>query len=976
MASYYSDPNLQAALLAQAGYEAERQKEGGDQGGGFLDTLGKAALIAGAGTAAALGGRRLLRNRAAAGATKQVSVEDLGNIGRNAEDTVRRAAGRAQTTPPPSQRPPAPSQPPTARPTPGGMVERLGTMEENARVARAERMPGIVQTDLSNISPERARATLGIQKVSVEDLSNPPAATGGQGLLGQFSPYGQLQEGVDDVVSEIKALPPTRFSGTDFLTNQLGGRGYIQQTVLDRAAEQAAGDLIDEVSAFSNKGARSEIARQAASIQSQERKNLWNLVSDIQNETLVNQQQTTRAFNVDQAINALESGEDQMTGRTMSALQRNEDVDIGTVDRLQDTYEAPLRTQTEPTEALANQQDASVNAVADMLPDGRPLDQAEGIDLRTGQRFSLNTPRQTRTGLGPGQTVEMTSQPVSTTGFVKDFIAKQRGDITSQLEQEGGAATTGRVEKELASRLGPKSYEYGSEFTKTKQAMEVGLEDPRYLQAASLSAMPNTRMVGGTEFNVDVKDVMQDDPELAFRKPFISEQTAINSEQDFINKQNEVKNWLGGVRLEVTPRINALAKQQAALGEQQNMLLYSLNQRPDRELGQQLRNVANQMQNNESELNFLNNRLAGATNTANEQLEELSKWTPSTLVDWSGEGTVVRPRRTAPDTMSFEAEGGELSNIERGSRMAQPGPDDLEIVPGGLLSGGRAKVVSNIGQDIGFDPQTGQRILVPLVDADTGENIVQKLAGKRMGQDIGVRGRGGSAGMDTNASIGIYGPELGPYGTAAQTKTGAYTQEASQVPSLVNSEPVPRRQSGGFFKYPQQREADPAKYAQTPTSQRQESVRLSEAVRKGQMQIPQMQGPIQSPGDPSKYFEYNLWDKFNKVTPQSPVQLSFSSDIVPPIAEARTTAADIATQQLEAYMSKLQRGRSTPLSSEIVIQPKLFETPGSAQMFLPLATGQQRTINTGTIKPAVLKPIRAQGQRQAGPLAFQPNLLS
>ena len=827
MPSYYSDPNLQAALLAQAGYEAERQKEGGDQSSGFLDAVGKAALVAGAGTLAALGGRRLLANRAARTATQNVSVEDLGSTARKAEETVRRAASRQQAAPPPSQRPPAPSQPPTARPTPGGMVERLGTMEENARVARAERMPGIVQTDLSRLL----------------NPSKPTAEEGIQGFFRQSPSYGQLPEVAQEVASEVKALPPARTTGTDFLTSQLGGRGYIDQVVLDRAAEQAAGDLIDEVSAFSNKGARSEIARQAASIQSQERKNLWNLVSEIQNETLVNQQQATRTFNVDQAINALESGEDQMTGRTMSALQRNEDIDIGAVDRLQDTYEAPLRTQTQPTEALANQQDASVNAVADMLPDGRPLDQAEGIDLRTGQRFSLNTPRQTRTGLGLGQTVEMTSQPVSTTGFVKDFIAKQRGNITSQLEQEGGAATTGRIEKELASRLGPKSYEYGSEFTKTKQAMEVGLEDPRYLQATSLSAMPNTRMVGGTEFNVDVKDVMQDDPELAFRKPFISEQTAINSEQDFINKQNEVKNWLGGVRLEVTPRINALAKQQEALGEQQNMLLYSLNQRPDRELGQQLRNVANQMQSNESELNFLNNRLAGATNTANEQLEELSKWTPSTLVDWSGEGTVVRPKRTAPDTMSFEAEGGELSNIERGARMAQPGPNDLEIVPGGLLSGGRAKVVSNIGQDIGFDPQTGQRILVPLVDADTGENIIQKLAGKRMGEDIGVRGRGGSAGMDANASIGIYGAELGPYGTAAQTKTGAYTQEASQVPSLVNSEPVPRR-SGGFFKYPQQREADPAKYAKTPTPQGQESFDVARQLR--QLQLTGKPGEAQS----------------------------------------------------------------------------------------------------------------------------------
>jgi hypothetical protein len=34
--------------------------------------------------------------------------------------------------------------------------------------------------------------------------------------------------------------------------------------------------------------------------------------------------------------------------------------------------------------------------------------------------------------------------------------------------------------------------------------------------------------------------------------------------------------------------------------------------------------------------------------------------------------------------------------------------------------------------------------------------------------------------------------------------------------------------------------------------------------------------------------------------------------------------ADIAANQLEAYMSKLQRGRSTPLTSEAVIQQRLF----------------------------------------------------
>ena len=41
-------------------------------------------------------------------------------------------------------------------------------------------------------------------------------------------------------------------------------------------------------------------------------------------------------------------------------------------------------------------------------------------------------------------------------------------------------------------------------------------------------------------------------------------------------------------------------------------------------------------------------------------------------------------------------------------------------------------------------------------------------------------------------------------------------------------------------------------------------------------------------------------------------------------ARQRPSEADKAAEQLESYMSRLQRGRSTPLTSEVVIQPNLF----------------------------------------------------
>jgi hypothetical protein len=757
MASYYSDPNLQAALLAQAAYEAERQKEGGDQGGGFIDALGKAALIAGAGVAAGLGAKRLLANRAARTATQNVSVEDLGSTARKAEETVRRAAGRQQTAPPPSQRPPAPSQPPTARPTPGGMVERLGTMEENARVARAERMPGIVQTDLSNISPERARATLGIQKVSVEDLGNPPAATGGQGLLGQFSPYGQLQEGVDDVISEVKALPPTRPSGTDFLTNQLGGRGYIEQTVLNRAAEQAAGDLIDEVSAFSNKGARSEIARQAASIQSQERKNLWNLVSEIQNETLVNQQQTTRAFNVDQAINALESGEDQMTGRTMSALQRNEDIDIGTVDRLQDTYEAPLRTQTQPTESLANQQDASVNAVADMMPDGRPLDQAEGIDLRTGQRFSLNAPRQARTGLGPGQSIELEDQSADLRNTsAARFMEAEREKISQEMAVRGRAPMPQDVEAALALRLGKGASSYGPKYTARRQAMEllaktgdpiaaettkrfglspVTFETFENMPAAkqllfqsgapmSLEGYPSTELsavVPKTGIEVDVPGIGRVDIS-TLRKPVVTENTALSANDFIEGRKASGQNWLAGITNEIEPQQNEIINERRALIQAQAETL-----KPQLEQARAANNVnlANTLEgqmnvlhyqyknpqshpHRRNDLNLLNARLASAQRKIAADAASLQKKFPTTLSDWSGEANRVFGI-TDPVTGEFIPETMELRTERRTADLGAKGGGGRKVAEytGGEALVEQIRAIQGGGRYRDYDPETG-----------------------------------------------------------------------------------------------------------------------------------------------------------------------------------------------------------------------------------------------------------------------------
>jgi hypothetical protein len=81
-------------------------------------------------------------------------------------------------------------------------------------------------------------------------------------------------------------------------------------------------------------------------------------------------QSTQRPVAQDQFINAVESGEDQATGRIKTQLQRNEDYDLGQIEVLEDIAEY--------SRIQGMEQDEPITRVASVLPDGLPLDQAKG----------------------------------------------------------------------------------------------------------------------------------------------------------------------------------------------------------------------------------------------------------------------------------------------------------------------------------------------------------------------------------------------------------------------------------------------------------------------------------------------------------------------------------------------------------------------------------------------------------------------
>jgi hypothetical protein len=972
MTSSYRDPNITAALAYQA--EQEQRRKAQEQPS-FLDIAGRTALGLGVAALAGAGIARGLRrddrfdlNKYRQAARPIVTQ----NLSANAEETVRRAA-RATTTPPPS------------RPAPPAGVARQQAAEEFTRQARAER-------------------PVGVSQVNIQDLIEPSFALPQEPLTG--TPYSVSEvinlanqtktkspQVAERVASTVKLLPPARAQSTDFLRNQLGSRGYIEQSILDRVAEQSAGDLIDEVTAFSNKEARSELARQGASIQSQQRKNLWNLVSEIQNETLVDTQQARTGFNVDQAINALDAAEDQQTGRMKIQLQRNEDLDMSQVEVLEDI------ASQQPNSML--EMDEPINRVASQLSDGLPVDQAEGIDLRTGERFAIRqgnrefAPRSTlgTTGLAPGQKILLEQEPQSVaSSSATRFMEAERDKILRELEIDEVPVSPARVDAELAKRLGPQASTYGPKYTARAQALQTfaNTGDPiaaetvkrfglrpvtfetfenmpsakkRLFESAapmSLEGYPSTEL----QTVVDPTGIKVNAPGFGvvdistLRKPVVMESTARQANEfiegakadklDWVQgKINEINEARQGILLERKERIktaadNLLVNLEQAKASGQNDVV--------EELGSQLDNLRTMYRNpelvgdykefGEGGMRHLNAQLRGVQRSTNEQIAALEKRYPTTLANRTGEASRVfgeldvNTGEFIPETMEVRSgrsdvdlgrKGGggrniaeytagerldeEIRNIQGGGRMR-----DYDIETG-------APVQRWQGDRTNTEPNTivlSGRAPISVIDPEKLRYSADPLV--RTGTYTPKRELG------TGRTIGVYGVrrDLDPADNPAlKPSQPIYTEseivdEASRLAALSNDAPF-----ANDYELLREQAIESLGYQQ-PTPERIASVLLSEQVRKGQRSFPQQNiGPY-----PSSILARPVRINFPEQTIKpSPVQLSLPSDVVPATAAAarvRVTPADQAAQQLEAYMGRLQRGRTSPLTSQVRIQPSLF----------------------------------------------------
>jgi hypothetical protein len=666
-------------------------------------------------------------------------------------------------------------------------------------------------------------------------------------------------------------------------------------------------------------------------------------------EDLTSFQQQSLPQVIDQKMNAVESAEDQVTGRMKTQLQRNEDLDMGQVEMLEDI------ASQQPNLTMAK--DGPINSVASQLPDGRPVDQAEGIDLRTGERFAIRqgnrefAPRSTlgTTGLVPGQKILLEQEPQSVAGTsATRFMEAERDRISRELTIDEVPVSPARVDAELAKRLGPQASTYGPKYTARAQALQTfantgdpiaaetvkrfGLrpvtfetfenmspEKKRLFESSapmSLEGYPSTEL----QAVIDPTGIKVNAPGFGvvdistLRKPVVMESTARQADEfvegakaDKLNwvqgKINEIEGAKQGILLERKERIktaadNLLVNLEQAKANGQNDVADELESQLDnlRTLYKNPELVGDYKEFGEGGMRHLNSQLRGVQISTNKQISALEKRYPTTLANRTGEASRVF---------------GEL-DVNTGEFI----PETMEV------RSGRSDV--DLGRKGGG-----------------GRNIAEFTAGERLDEEIRALQGGGRMrdyDLETGAPVQRWqgdstqtGRTIDEYGIRLTGQRAAdpkirpsipqYTQQEIEKEALRLSKADPY---GDVPMAPEYTEVVENLGYQQPTSERRASVLLSEQVRKGQRSFPQQN--ISS--YPSSILARPVRINFPEQTIKpSPVQLSLPSDVVPATAAAarvRITPADQAAQQLEAYMGKLQRGRTSPLTSQVRIQPSLF----------------------------------------------------
>jgi hypothetical protein len=313
-------------------------------------------------------------------------------------------------------------------------------------------------------------------------------------------------------------------------------RALKKQDILEeekyRATQAMARDILSDLKA----------EQPAAPVQVQESK-VRGAYTEVTPETLVQVQKSREPLVAINAMETVNTADDQSDGRFLRNLQRNEDVNMAAVsEAVVDNKEAVLDSRI--SDALSYLRGKEIDTNFDYSAE--EAKQARQV----GQRFER---AQALQSLG-NQVIEEVQEGTPKTTSAERFLSNERDEIASLLGEQGLPMTKSNIEQELNNRLGSEAYKYGPKYTKRKQALQLGATyDPALFDNLAKESVviageniPTGRVAEtrisrtsmlGTPFEENV--------ELGLREPTYMKETAERLQE----KAAEKKDWLGSVRL-------------------------------------------------------------------------------------------------------------------------------------------------------------------------------------------------------------------------------------------------------------------------------------------------------------------------------------------------------------------------------------------------------------------------------------------
>ena len=527
---------------------------------------------------------------------------------------------------------------------------------------------------------------------------------------------------------------------------------------------------------------------------------------------LTSLQQSQQANIVDQKINAVESGEDQVTGRVKHALQQDPHLDMGQVEVLEDVEQSKNLSSTSASRFM----EAERNKISQEMATRGVAPMSQDVERELARRLGSEA-----SSYGPKYTARRQAL---------ELFAKTGNPIAAETTKRFG--------------LSPVTFETFENMPPAKQKL---FETSAPMSLEGYPSEEIIAVIPKTGIEVDVPGVGRVDIS-TLRKPVITEDTALSADEFIEGRKASGQDWLAGISNEIEPQRNEILNERRTLIENQAATITPRLEQAQaagdaklaKTLEAQLNSLRYQYKNPQShphrrdDLNLLNARLAGAERKIAADVASLEKKFPTTLSDWSGESNRVFGELD-PDTGEFIPETMELRTERRTADLGEKGGGGRKVAEytGGEALVEEVRAIQGGGRYRDYDPETGAaRVPWSGDKTQTGREI----------DAYGVRLSSQGSANPERRPTEVTPPDMSalpsPYSRLDNETLGQMSTMGSESERYNALKELGRRNTVGQKPILGGPQPTQAPQTQVPTAERKKSIDVSEEMRRIRQSAP------------------------------------------------------------------------------------------------------------------------------------------